>query len=67
MGIAPTFFVSLEAIEDSPQANTIHLNELINVYDGDTFRANLEGDFQSVCGENMGTRVNGLDTPEKKT
>lgn len=36
---------------------------LISVYDGDTFRADIEG-RPEVCGINMPIRLYGVDTPE---
>ena len=47
-------------------SNVIYLDELINVYDGDTFKANLKGDFQELCGNKMSLRIGGIDTPEKR-
>ena len=37
--------------------------EITSIYDGDTFRANIEG-FPPVIGEHMSIRINGIDTPE---
>jgi endonuclease YncB( thermonuclease family) len=37
--------------------------EVTSIYDGDTFRANIEG-FPAVIGEHMSIRINGIDTPE---
>jgi len=37
--------------------------EITSIYDGDTFRANIEG-FPVVIGESMSIRINGIDTPE---
>lgn len=37
--------------------------EVTSIYDGDTFRANIEG-FPAVIGEHMSIRMNGIDTPE---
>jgi len=37
--------------------------EITSIYDGDTFRANIEG-FPAVIGESMSIRINGIDTPE---
>ena len=39
------------------------LLEVTSIYDGDTFRANIEG-FPAVIGEHMSIRINGIDTPE---
>jgi micrococcal nuclease len=37
--------------------------EVTSIYDGDTFRGNIEG-FPAVIGESMSIRINGIDTPE---
>jgi endonuclease YncB( thermonuclease family) len=37
--------------------------EVTSIYDGDTFRDNIEG-FPAVIGEHMSIRINGIDTPE---
>ncbi|KGJ97663.1 thermonuclease family protein [Colwellia psychrerythraea] len=37
--------------------------EITSIYDGDTFRANIEG-FPTIVGEHMSIRINGIDTPE---
>jgi len=37
--------------------------EITSIYDGDTFRANIEG-FPTIIGEHMSIRINGIDTPE---
>lgn len=36
---------------------------VVSVYDGDTFRCDVEG-WPPIIGENMGIRINGIDTPE---
>lgn len=41
------------------------INEVTSVYDGDTFRANIES-FHPVIGKRIGIRVSGVDTPEMK-
>lgn len=39
------------------------ISEVISIYDGDTFRANIQS-FQPIVGRNIGIRINGIDTPE---
>ena len=41
------------------------INEVINVYDGDTFRVNID-EFPPIIGENIDIRILGIDTPEIK-
>lgn len=41
------------------------INEVINVYDGDTFRVNID-EFPPIIGENIAIRILGVDTPEIK-
>lgn len=39
--------------------------EITSIYDGDTFRANLQG-YPPIVGERIGIRINGIDTPEMR-
>ena len=39
------------------------VTEIISVYDGDTFRANLKP-IHPIISQNIGIRVSGIDTPE---
>ena len=39
------------------------INEVINVYYGDTFRVNID-EFPPIIGENIAIRILGIDTPE---
>ena len=41
------------------------INKVINVYDGDTFRVNID-EFPPIIGENIAIRILGIDTPEIK-
>lgn len=41
------------------------INEVINVYDGDTFRVNID-ELPPIIGENIAIRILGIDTPEIK-
>ena len=42
----------------------IKLNEVLSVYDGDTFRGRVNA-WPPFFGENMGFRLYGVDTPER--
>lgn len=44
---------------------TILVDEVVRVYDGDTFYANIR-QWPPILGENIGIRVNGIDTPEMR-
>jgi len=39
------------------------VSAVTSIYDGDTFRANIEG-FPTIVGEHMSIRISGIDTPE---
>jgi micrococcal nuclease len=39
------------------------VSEVTSIYDGDTFRANIQG-FPPIFGEHIPIRISGIDTPE---
>ena len=47
----------------APQYGTVTVSKVINVYDGDTFRVNIDS-LPPIVGKNIAIRVNGVDTPE---
>ena len=51
------------AYADSKTYGEATVLEITSVYDGDTFRANIEG-FPAIIGERMAIRIAGIDTPE---
>jgi len=55
--------VSLHASAKDKNFGSATVLEVTSIYDGDTFRANIEG-FPAVIGEHMSIRINGIDTPE---
>ena len=68
MNIKSLLIASIIFIAFSPQAKDKNFGsatvlEVTSIYDGDTFRANIEG-FPAVIGEHMSIRINGIDTPE---
>ncbi|MFC1549467.1 thermonuclease family protein [Nitrospirota bacterium] len=65
-----TLFVLLFAITSPVEAKgkvygTAIVLKVVSVYDGDTFRADLDG-YPDIVGKNIGIRVNGIDTPEMR-
>ena len=46
-----------------PQYGTVTVSKVISVYDGDTFRVNIDS-LPPIVGKNIAIRVNGVDTPE---
>jgi len=47
----------------APQYGTVTVSKVISVYDGDTFRVNIDS-LPAIVGKNIAIRVNGVDTPE---
>jgi endonuclease YncB( thermonuclease family) len=50
-------------VQAKPQYGTVTVSKVINVYDGDTFRVNIDS-LPPIVGKNIPIRVNGVDTPE---
>jgi endonuclease YncB( thermonuclease family) len=50
-------------LQAAPQYGTVIVSKVINVYDGDTFRVNIDS-LPPIVGKNIPIRVNGVDTPE---
>ena len=48
---------------DSESFGTVKVSEVTSVYDGDTFRVNLQ-DYPPLVGKRISVRVAGIDTPE---
>jgi len=55
-------FVAL-SVQAAPQYGTVTVSKVINVYDGDTFRVDINS-LPPIVGKNIAIRVNGVDTPE---
>ena len=49
--------------DKSNTSDTVVVSEVISIYDGDTFRVNIDK-YPAIIGENMPVRVLGIDTPE---
>jgi len=50
-------------VQAKPQYGTVTVSKVISVYDGDTFRVNIDS-LPPIVGKNIAIRVNGVDTPE---
>ena len=50
-------------LQATPQYGTVSVSKVISVYDGDTFRVNIDS-LPPIVGRNIAIRVNGIDTPE---
>lgn len=59
-----SFTANAESIRNKNHG-TLIVSEVTSIYDGDTFRANIEG-LHSLIGERIGIRVAGVDTPEMR-
>ena len=44
----------------APQYGTVTVSKVIDVYDGDTFRVNIDS-LPPIVGKNIAIRVNGVD------
>jgi len=51
------------AVQAKSQYGTVTVSKVISVYDGDTFRVNIDS-LPPIVGKNIPIRVNGVDTPE---
>jgi endonuclease YncB( thermonuclease family) len=57
------FALVAHSSQAAPQYGTVTVSKVISVYDGDTFRVNIDS-LPPIVGKNIPIRVNGVDTPE---
>ena len=58
------FLLAIPAsVNAAPDYGSVTISGITSVYDGDTFRANIPN-YPPIVGENIGIRINGIDTPE---
>ena len=55
--------IATQSLQAAPQYGTVTVSKVISVYDGDTFRVNIDS-LPPIVGKNIAIRVNGVDTPE---
>ncbi|XOB65892.1 thermonuclease family protein [Deferribacteres bacterium DY0037] len=56
---------AMAASSDDQNYGNLICSDITSIYDGDTFRCNIEG-VHPLLGNRIGIRVNGVDTPEMK-
>ena len=55
--------ISFFSVQAAPEYGTAIVSKVISVYDGDTFRVDIES-LPPIVGKNIPIRLNGVDTPE---
>jgi micrococcal nuclease len=58
-------FLGVFSVQASPGYGTVTVSKVISVYDGDTFRVDIDS-LPPIVGKNIPIRLNGVDTPEIK-
>ena len=58
-------FLSCHPINAVQSYGNVTVNKIIHVYDGDTFRCDING-YNAILGKNIGIRISGVDTPEMR-
>lgn len=66
MAVALLLFLASTSLAGSPHIyGDAVVAEVTSIYDGDTFRCNLQG-YPPIAGERIAIRINGIDTPEMR-
>ncbi len=60
-----TLLLSISAFAGGTTYGTVIVTRINSVYDGDTFKCDVDN-WPSILGDNIGIRINGIDTPEMK-
>jgi micrococcal nuclease len=55
--------LGLFSVHAAPEYGTVTVSKVISVYDGDTFRVDINS-LPPIVGKNIAIRLNGVDTPE---
>jgi len=58
-------FLGAHVTQASSQYGSVTVSKVISVYDGDTFRVNIDS-LPPIVGKNIAIRLEGVDTPEIK-
>jgi len=61
--LALIFFLGFFSVQAAPEYGTAIVSKVISVYDGDTFRVDIDS-LPPIVGKNIPIRLNGIDTPE---
>ena len=57
------FCLGVFSVQAAPEYGTVTVSKVISVYDGDTFRVDINS-LPPIVGKNIPIRLNGVDTPE---
>ena len=57
------FYLGFFSAHALPEYGTVTVSKVISVYDGDTFRVDIDS-LPPIVGKNIPIRLNGVDTPE---
>ena len=57
------YFLGVFSVQAAPEYGTAIVSKVISVYDGDTFRVDIDS-LPPIVGKNIPIRLNGIDTPE---
>lgn len=63
--IAFTLLIAPSSIAGEKTYGSVTVTHVNSVYDGDTFRCDVD-DWSPILGDNIGIRINGIDTPEMR-
>ena len=55
--------IGVFSVQAAPEYGTVIVSRVISVYDGDTFRVDIDS-LPPIVGKNIPIRLNGVDTPE---
>jgi micrococcal nuclease len=55
--------LGIYSVQAAPEYGTVIVSKVISVYDGDTFRVDIDS-LPPIVGKNIPIRLNGVDTPE---
>ena len=58
-----TLFLGVLSAQAASEYGTVTVSKVISVYDGDTFRVDIDS-LPPIVGKNIPIRLNGVDTPE---
>ena len=58
-----TLSLGVSSVQAAPEYRTVTVSKVISVYDGDTFRVDIDS-LPPIVGKNIPIRLNGVDTPE---
>ena len=58
-----TLCLAIFSVQAAPKYGTAIVSKVISVYDGDTFRVDIDS-LPPIVGKNIAIRLNGVDTPE---